>query len=143
MTNTKSTPFVKRFAVLVQKRGEGYVATVSGNRLVRTVIKERIGITPYDAACKAIELLHQQTKESLLPGLIIAPEEVLAHIPPSLRSTYPDRDTCDRLMSAAQQIETVLQEAHSLFKSDEQFCIAYRNLVAAITLYQGAQTNGQ
>lgn len=74
-----------RSTVIITKRGEGYIATVSG-KFGGGFQGARCGLTPFEAAAKAAELMIQYSQSNEEGGDIIAPQEVLEFIPEHLRS---------------------------------------------------------
>ena len=74
-----------RTTVIIAKRGQGYVSTVSG-------ISggghqgARCGLTPYDAAARAAQLMIQYAQDNPRGGELMAPDEVLELVPKHLRS---------------------------------------------------------
>lgn len=71
--------------IIIQKRREGYVATV-GARTGTVLQGARCGITPHDAATWAATMMLRYASPEANPegGEIMAPEEVMAHIPAHL-----------------------------------------------------------
>jgi hypothetical protein len=74
-----------RSTVIIKKRGEGYIATVSG-RFGGGFQGARCGLTPFDAAAKAAEWMIQYSQSNCEGGDLMAPPEVLELVPEHLRS---------------------------------------------------------
>jgi hypothetical protein len=80
-----------RSTIIIKIRGYGYVATV-GAQSGHTVMQgARIGITPYDAATRAAELMLQYSALNSDGGDLMAPPEILALVPPHLHSVAANR----------------------------------------------------
>lgn len=74
-----------RSTVIISKRGEGYIATVSG-RFGGGFNGARCGLTPFDAATKAAEWMIQYSQSNPDGGDLMAPPEVIELVPEHLRS---------------------------------------------------------
>ena len=74
-----------RTTVIISKRGEGYISTVSG-RFGGGHAGARCGLTPYDAAAKAAEYMLQYAASNSEGGDLMAPPEVMELVPDHLRS---------------------------------------------------------
>lgn len=74
-----------RTTVIITKRGEGYISTVSG-KFGGGHTGARCGLTPYDAAAKAAEDMLQYAQSNPDGGDLMAPSEVLELVPEHLRS---------------------------------------------------------
>jgi len=74
-----------RSTVIISKRGEGYIATVSG-RFGEGFNGARCGLTPFDAATKAAEWMIQYSQSNPDGGDLMAPPEVIELVPEHLRS---------------------------------------------------------
>lgn len=74
-----------RTTVIITKRGEGYISTVSG-RFGGGHQGARCGLTPYDAAASAARLMVEYAQNNLDGGDLMAPPEVLDIVPAHLRS---------------------------------------------------------
>ncbi|MEO8101927.1 MAG: hypothetical protein ABI790_05340 [Betaproteobacteria bacterium] len=74
-----------RTTVIIKARGEGYISTVSG-RFGGGHQGARCGLTPHDAATRAAELMIQYSQGNPDGGDLMAPPEVLEHVPAHLRS---------------------------------------------------------
>ena len=74
-----------RSTVIISKRGEGYVATVSG-KFGGGHQGARCGLTPYDAATKAAQYMIEYAQSNSEGGDLMAPPEVLELVPEHLRS---------------------------------------------------------
>ena len=75
--------------IIVKKRGEGYIATVHTHPVVATITGARIGVTPYDAATRASELMLRYAAPNVEGGVLMAPPEVLDLVPQHLRRIDP------------------------------------------------------
>lgn len=74
-----------RSTVIISKRGEGYIATVSG-KFGGGFQGARCGLTPFDAATKAAEWMISYAQSNPEGGDLMAPQEVLEIVPEHLRS---------------------------------------------------------
>lgn len=74
-----------RSTVIIKKRGDGYIATVSG-KFGGGFQGARCGLTPFDAAAKAAEWMVSYTQSNDEGGDLMAPPEVLELVPEHLRS---------------------------------------------------------
>lgn len=74
-----------RTTVIITKRGEGYISTVSGKH-GGGHIGARCGLTPYDAAAKAAEYMLEYAQSNPEGGDLMAPPEVLELVPQHLRN---------------------------------------------------------
>ena len=74
-----------RTTVIITKRGEGYISTVSGN-FGGGHQGARCGLTAYEAAAKAAEYMIQYAQSNPEGGDLMAPPEVLEQVPAHLRS---------------------------------------------------------
>lgn len=74
-----------RSTVIIEKRGSGYIATVSG-KFGGGFQGARCGITPHDAATSAAKWMIQYSQSNSEGGDLIAPPEVTELIPDHLRS---------------------------------------------------------
>jgi len=73
-----------RSTVIIKKRGEGYVATVSG-KFGGGFQGARCGITAEDAAIRAAELMVQYAQSNDEGGDLVAPQEIIDLVPQHLR----------------------------------------------------------
>jgi hypothetical protein len=71
--------------VIITKRGEGYISTVSG-RYGGGHKGARAGLTPYDAAATAARLMLEYSQSNPEGGTLMAPPEVMELVPEHLRS---------------------------------------------------------
>lgn len=74
-----------RTTVIITKRGEGYISTVSG-QFGGGHQGARCGLTPFDAAAKAASYMIQYAQGNPDGGDLMAPPEVLELVPEHLRS---------------------------------------------------------
>lgn len=74
-----------RTTVIISKRGEGYISTVSG-KFGGGHQGARCGLTPFDAAAKAASYMIQYAQSNSAGGDLMAPPEVLELVPAHLRS---------------------------------------------------------
>lgn len=74
-----------RTTVIITKRGEGYISTVSG-KFGGGHQGARCGLTPFDAAARAAEYMLQYAQSNPEGGDLMAPPEVLELVPQHLRS---------------------------------------------------------
>lgn len=74
-----------RTTVIIQKRGEGYISAVSG-RHGGGHSGARAGLTAYDAAARAAQLMIEYAQSNPEGGDLMAPPEVIEQVPPHLRA---------------------------------------------------------
>lgn len=74
-----------RSTVIISKRGEGYIATVSG-KFGGGFSGVRCGLTPFKAATKAAEWMIKYCQSNEEGGDLMAPTEVMELVPEHLRS---------------------------------------------------------
>lgn len=74
-----------RTTVIIQKRGAGYISTVQG-RFGGGHSGARAGLTAYDAAARAAQLMIEYAQGNPEGGSLMAPPEVLELVPIHLRS---------------------------------------------------------
>lgn len=74
-----------RSTVIITKRGEGYISSVSG-KFGGGHQGARAGLTPYDAAAKAAQYMIEYAQSNPEGGDLMAPPEVLDLVPVHLRS---------------------------------------------------------
>lgn len=74
-----------RTTVIIEKRGEGYISTVSG-RFGGGHSGARAGLTAEDAARRAAKLMLEYAQGNPDGGDLMAPSEVLERVPEHLRS---------------------------------------------------------
>lgn len=74
-----------RTTVIITKRGEGYISSVSGKH-GGGHSGARCGLTPYDAAAHAAEMMLRYAQDNEDGGDLMAPPEVLELVPQHLRS---------------------------------------------------------
>lgn len=74
-----------RSTVIITKRGEGYISSVSG-RFGGGHQGARAGLTTYDAASKAAQYMIEYAQSNPEGGDLMAPPEVLDLVPVHLRS---------------------------------------------------------
>lgn len=74
-----------RSTVIISKRGEGYISSVSG-KFGGGHHGARCGLTPYDAAAKAAQYMIEYAQSNPEGGDLMAPPEVLELVPEHLRS---------------------------------------------------------
>lgn len=74
-----------RSTVIIKKRGEGYICTVSG-KFGGGYQGRRAGITPQEAATTAAEAMIQYAQSNDDGGDLMAPPEVLELVPNHLRN---------------------------------------------------------
>ncbi len=79
-----------RATVIITKRGEGYISTVSG-KFGGGHQGARCGLTPFDAAAKAAQYMIEYAQSNLEGGDLMAPSEILDIVPDHLRA-IPARD---------------------------------------------------
>ena len=80
-----------RSTVIISKRGEGYISTVSG-KFGGGHQGSRCGLTPQEAATKAAEYMISYAQSNPEGGDLMAPTEVLELVPEHLRSV-PARES--------------------------------------------------
>lgn len=71
--------------LIIEKRGEGYILDLFSDRATKRGV--RCGLTPIAAATEATKILAQLAQST--GAAIVAPQEVLEHIPPHLIDTEP------------------------------------------------------
>lgn len=74
-----------RTTVIISKRGPGYISTVTG-KFGGGHQGARAGLTPYDAAARAAQLMGEYAQSNPKGGDLMAPSEVLNLVPAHLRS---------------------------------------------------------
>lgn len=74
-----------RSTVIISKRGEGYISSVSG-KFGGGHQGARAGLTPYDAAATAARYMIEYAQSNPEGGDLMAPEEVMELVPAHLRS---------------------------------------------------------
>jgi hypothetical protein len=74
-----------RSTVIIEKRGPGYISTVSG-KFGGGHKGARCGLTPQDAASQAAKLMIEYAQSNPEGGDLMAPAEVLELVPEHLRS---------------------------------------------------------
>lgn len=74
-----------RTTVIITKRGDGYISTVSG-RHGGGHQGARCGLTPFDAAASAARYMIEYAQSNPEGGDLVAPPEVLEHVPGHLHS---------------------------------------------------------
>mgnify|MGYP003404484908 CR=1 FL=1 len=74
-----------RTTVIISKRGDGYISTVSG-KFGGGHTGARCGLTPFDAAAKAASYMIQYAQSNSAGGDLMAPPEVLELVPVHLRN---------------------------------------------------------
>ena len=70
--------------VIITKRGEGYISTVQG-KFGGGHQGARAGLTPFDAAARAAQLMIEYATSNEDGGELMAPAEVLELVPEHLR----------------------------------------------------------
>jgi len=70
--------------VIITKRGEGYISTVQG-KFGGGHQGARAGLTPFDAAARAAQLMIEYATSNEEGGELMAPSEVLELVPAHLR----------------------------------------------------------
>lgn len=73
-----------RTTVLIQKRGDGYFSTVKG-QFGGGHTNARAGLTPYDAAIRAAQLMLEYGQPNPLGATLMAPREVMDEVPSHLQ----------------------------------------------------------
>jgi len=74
-----------RSTVIITKRGEGYISTVSG-KFGGGHQGCRCGLTPQEAAAHGAEMMLRYSQGNPEGGDLMAPDEVLSLVPAHLRS---------------------------------------------------------
>ena len=74
-----------RSTIIITSRGAGYISTVSG-KFGGGHSGARCGLTPFDAAARAAQLMIEYAQSNLEGGDLMAPPEVLDLVPQHLRS---------------------------------------------------------
>lgn len=74
-----------RTTVIISKRGEGYISTVSG-QFGGGHQGARAGLTPYDAAATAGRYMIEYAQSNPEGGELMAPPDVMEYVPDHLRS---------------------------------------------------------
>lgn len=74
-----------RSTVIITKRGDGYISTVSG-KFGGGHQGARCGLTPYDAAAAAARYMIEYAQSNPDGGDLMAPSEVMDLVPVHLRS---------------------------------------------------------
>lgn len=79
-----------RTTIIIEKRGEGYVATVRG-RFGGGYSGRRVGVDPETVAANAAKAMLEYSSLSSNPdgGTLMAPREILDLVPAHLRSIDP------------------------------------------------------
>lgn len=80
-----------RTTVIIKKRGEGYISTVSG-KFGGGHQGARAGLTPYEAATKAAQYMIEYAQSNPAGGDLMAPQEVIDLVPAHLRSIAATED---------------------------------------------------
>ena len=73
-----------RSTVIISKRGEGYIATVSG-KFGGGFQGARCGLAPFEAATKAAQWMIAYAQSNDDGGDLMAPQEVIELVPEHLR----------------------------------------------------------
>lgn len=76
---------LQRSTVIISKRGDGYIATVSG-QFGGGYQGARAGLTPYEAAAFAAREMIRFAQSNPLGGELMAPSEVMELVPVHLRA---------------------------------------------------------
>ncbi len=74
-----------RTTVIIRKQKEGYISTVSG-RFRDGHMASDAGLTPFEAAATAGRLMIYYAQRNPEGGDLMAPPEVMEHVPDHLRS---------------------------------------------------------
>lgn len=74
-----------RSTIIITKRGEGYIATVSG-KFGGGFQGARCGLTPFEAAAKAAEWMISYAQSNQEGGDLMAPQEILDLVPVHLHT---------------------------------------------------------
>lgn len=77
-----------RTTVIIEKRGEGYISTVSG-QFGGGHTNARAGLTAFDAAAKASRYMLEYGNQNPEGATLMAPDEVINLVPDHLRSIAP------------------------------------------------------
>lgn len=80
-----------RSTIIISKRGQGYIATVSG-KFGGGFQGARCGLTPFEAAAKAAEWMISYAQSNDEGGDLMAPPEVLELVPAHLHSIQAKND---------------------------------------------------
>ncbi len=75
-----------RTTVIIEKRGGGYIATVSAKFSGFVVQGARCGLTPQEAAASGAKYMIQYAKPNDEGGDLMAPPDILKLVPEHLRS---------------------------------------------------------
>jgi hypothetical protein len=76
---------IMRSTIIIRQRGEGYISDVSG-KFGGGHSGARCGLTPFDAAARAAQLMIEYSQSNPEGGDLMAPPEVLELVPEHLRS---------------------------------------------------------
>lgn len=79
-----------RSTIIIKKRGEGYIATVSG-KFGGGFQGARCGMTPLEAATNAAQWMIAYAQSNSAGGDLMAPPEVMELVPAHLH-TIPNKD---------------------------------------------------
>lgn len=71
--------------IIIKTRGEGYISTVRG-QFGGGHTGARCGLSPYEAAVSAAELMLRYGRPNPEGAILMAPQEVMDLVPPHLRS---------------------------------------------------------
>ena len=71
--------------VIITKRGEGYISSIQG-RFGGGHTGARAGLTPFDTAATAARYMIEYAQSNPEGGILMAPPEVMEHVPEHLRS---------------------------------------------------------
>jgi DNA-binding PucR family transcriptional regulator len=74
-----------RSTIIIRKRGKGYISDVSG-KFGGGHQGARCGLTPYEAASTAAQLMIRYAQSNDEGGDLMAPDEVMELVPEHLRS---------------------------------------------------------
>lgn len=74
-----------RSTIIIKKHGAGYISNVAG-KFGGGHSGARCGLTPYDAAARAAQLMIEHAQSNPEGGDLMAPPEVLELVPEHLRS---------------------------------------------------------
>lgn len=77
-----------RTTVIIERRGEGYISTVSGQH-GGGHRGSRCGLTADAAARRSAALMIEYVQTNNKGGDLLAPTEVLEHVPAHLRTVHP------------------------------------------------------
>ena len=75
-----------RSTIIINKRGEGYIADVGSQSGARARAGVRAGLTPHEAAATAAKLMLEYAQSNPEGGDLMAPPEVLELVPEHLRT---------------------------------------------------------